>query len=145
MNAEEIKKLLPHRDPFLFIDKVLDLSAEHIVAERYVSPEESFFKGHFPEFPIMPGVLIVEAMAQTCGILGSHIMKQTASDKSVYLLCGVEKVRFRKKVMPGDTLRFETKFITNKRKIWKFNSKAYKGSELVCSAEILCADGSLDE
>ena len=145
MNAEEIKKLLPHRDPFLFIDKVLDLSTEHIVAERYVSPEESFFKGHFPEFPIMPGVLIVEAMAQTCGILGSHIMKQTASDKSVYLLCGVEKVRFRKKVMPGDTLRFETQFITNKRKIWKFNSKAYKGSELVCSAEILCADGSLDE
>ena len=145
MNAEEIKKLLPHRDPFLFIDKVLDLSAEHIVAERYVSPEESFFKGHFPEFPIMPGVLIVEAMAQTCGILGSHIMKQTASDKSVYLLCGVEKVRFRKKVMPGVTLRFETQFITNKRKIWKFNSKAYKGSELVCSAEILCADGSLDE
>tara|TARA_B000000565_G_scaffold120972_1_gene91072 strand:+ start:8600 stop:9037 length:438 start_codon:yes stop_codon:yes gene_type:complete len=145
MNAEEIKKLLPHRDPFLFIDKVLDLSVEHIVAERYVSPEESFFKGHFPEFPIMPGVLIVEAMAQTCGILGSHIMKQTASDKSVYLLCGVEKVRFRKKVMPGDTLRFETQFITNKRKIWKFNSKAYKGSELVCSAEILCADGSLDE
>ena len=145
MNAEEIKKLLPHRDPFLFIDKVLDLSVEHIVAERYVSPEESFFKGHFPEFPIMPGVLIVEAMAQTCGILGSHIMKQTASDKSVYLLCGVEKVRFRKKVMPGDNLRFETQFITNKRKIWKFNSKAYKGSELVCSAEILCADGSLDE
>ena len=145
MNAEEIKKLLPHRDPFLFVDKVLDLSVEHIVAERYVSPEESFFKGHFPEFPIMPGVLIVEAMAQTCGILGSHIMKQTASDKSVYLLCGVEKVRFRKKVMPGDTLRFETQFITNKRKIWKFNSKAYKGSELVCSAEILCADGSLDE
>ena len=145
MNAEEIKKLLPHRDPFLFIDKVLDLSVEHIVAERYVPPEESFFKGHFPEFPIMPGVLIVEAMAQTCGILGSQIMKQTASDKSVYLLCGVEKVRFRKKVMPGDTLRFETQFITNKRKIWKFNSKAYKGSELVCSAEILCADGSLDE
>ena len=145
MNAEEIKKLLPHRDPFLFIDKVLDLSVDHIVAERYVSPEESFFKGHFPEFPILPGVLIVEAMAQTCGILGSHIMKQTASDKSVYLLCGVEKVRFRKKVMPGDTLRFETQFITNKRKIWKFNSKAYKGSELVCSAEILCADGSLDE
>ena len=145
MNTEEIKKLLPHRDPFLFIDKVLDLSAEHIVAERYVSPEESFFKGHFPEFPIMPGVLIVEAMAQTCGILGSHIIKQTASAKSVYLLCGVEKVRFRKKVMPGDTLKFETQFITNKRKIWKFNSKAYKGSELVCSAEILCADGSLDE
>ena len=106
---------------------------------------ESFFKGHFPNFPIMPGVLIIEAMAQTCGILGSHIMKQAASDKSVYLLCGVEKVRFKKKVMPGDTLRFETKLLANKRKIWKFDSKAFKGKEMVCSAEILCADGSLDE
>ena len=145
MNAEEIKKLLPHRDPFLFIDKVIDTTMEHIVAERFVSPEEPFFKGHFPNFPIMPGVIIVEAMAQTCGILGSHIMKQSASEKSVYLLCGVEKVRFKKKVMPGDTLRFETELVANKRKIWKFNSKAFKGSELVCSAEILCADGSLDE
>ena len=99
MNAEEIKKLLPHRDPFLFIDKVIEISMEHVVAERFVSPNESFFKGHFPNFPIMPGVIIIEAMAQTCGILGSHIMKQAASEKSVYLLCGVEKVRFKKKVM----------------------------------------------
>ena len=93
----------------------------------------------------MPGVIIIEAMAQTCGILGSHIMKQVASEKSVYLLCGVEKVRFKKKVMPGDTLRFETKLLANKRKIWKFDSKAFRGSEMVCSAEILCADGSLNE
>ena len=68
-----------------------------------------------------------------------------ASEKSVYLLCGVEKVRFKKKVMPGDTLRFETKLLANKRKIWKFDSKAFRGSEMVCSAEILCADGSLNE
>ena len=145
MNTKEIKKLLPHRDPFLFIDKVTEISMEHVVAERFISPSESFFKGHFPNFPIMPGVIIIEAMAQTCGILGSHIMKQAASEKSVYLLCGVEKVRFRKKVMPGDTLRFETKLLANKRKIWKFDSKAFKGNEMVCSAEILCADGSLDE
>ena len=145
MNTEEIKKLLPHRAPFLFIDKVNEISMEHVVAERFVSPNESFFKGHFPNFPIMPGVIIIEAMAQTCGILGSHIMKQVASEKSVYLLCGVEKVRFKKKVMPGDTLRFETKLLANKRKIWKFDSKAFRGSEMVCSAEILCADGSLNE
>tara|TARA_B100000214_G_C23749480_1_gene527013 strand:- start:107 stop:544 length:438 start_codon:yes stop_codon:yes gene_type:complete len=145
MNAEEIKKLLPHREPFLFIDKVIDISMERIIAERFISSEESFFKGHFPNFPIMPGVIIVEAMAQTCGILGSYIMQQAASEKSVYLLCGVEKVRFRKKVMPGDTLKFETNLVANKRKIWKFYSKAFRGDELVCSAEILCADGSLDE
>ena len=145
MNAEEIKKLLPHREPFLFIDKVIDISMERIIAERFISPEESFFKGHFPNFPIMPGVIIVEAMAQTCGILGSYIMQQAASEKSVYLLCGVEKVRFRKKVMPGDTLKFETNLVSNKRKIWKFYSEAFRGDELVCSAEILCADGSLDE
>tara|TARA_A100001388_G_scaffold277642_1_gene270157 strand:- start:1516 stop:1953 length:438 start_codon:yes stop_codon:yes gene_type:complete len=145
MNAEEIKKLLPHREPFLFIDKVIDISMERIIAERFISPEESFFKGHFPNFPIMPGVIIVEAMAQTCGILGSYIMQQAASEKSVYLLCGVEKVRFRKKVMPGDTLKFETNLVANKRKIWKFYSEAFRGDELVCSAEILCADGSLDE
>ena len=93
----------------------------------------------------MPGVIIIEAMAQTCGILGSYIMQQAASEKSVYLLCGVEKVRFRKKVMPGDTLKFETNLVANKRKIWKFYSEAFRGDELVCSAEILCADGSLDE
>ena len=145
MNAEEIKKLLPHREPFLFIDKVIDISMERIIAERFISPEESFFKGHFPNFPIMPGVIIVEAMAQTCGILGSYIMQQAASEKSVYLLCGVEKVRFRKKVMPGDTLKFETNLVPTKRKIWKFYSEALRGDELVCSAEILCADGSLDE
>ncbi len=145
MNAVEIKKLLPHREPFLFIDKVIDISMERIIAERFISPEESFFKGHFPNFPIMPGVIIVEAMAQTCGILGSYIMQQAASEKSVYLLCGVEKVRFRKKVMPGDTLKFETNLVANKRKIWKFYSEAFRGDELVCSAEILCADGSLDE
>ena len=145
MNTKEIKNLLPHRDPFLFIDKVIEISMEHVVAERFVSPNESFFKGHFPNFPIMPGVIIIEAMAQTCGILGSHIMKQAASEKSVYLLCGVEKVRYKKKVMPGETLRFDTKLLANKRKIWKFDSKAFKGKEMVCSAEILCADGSLDE
>ena len=145
MNTEEIKNLLPHREPFLFIDKVTAITMEHISAERFVSPNEPFFKGHFPNFPIMPGVIIVEAMAQTCGILGSYIMKQAASEKSVYLLCGVEKVRFKKKVMPGDTLRFETKLLANKRKIWKFDSKAFNGNEIVCSAEILCADGSLNE
>jgi 3-hydroxyacyl-[acyl-carrier-protein] dehydratase len=145
MKNEDVKKFLPHRDPFLFIDKVVEISNEIIIAERYISPKETFFKGHFPNFPIMPGVLVLEAMAQSCALLGSHIMSQAANDKSMYLLCGVEKVRFKKKVLPGDTLIFKSSVISSKRGIWKFKSSAYSEEKLVCSAEILCADRSLNE
>ena len=93
----------------------------------------------------MPGVIIVEAMAQSCGILGSFIMNQETTKQSVYLLCGVDKVRFRKQIKPGDTLIFKSKVVSSKRGIWKFESVAYKDDDLVCSAEILCADRSLDE
>ena len=92
----DVKKLLPHRDPFLFIDEVLEVDEQSIVAKWFVSPDADFFKGHFPNFPIMPGVLVLEAMAQSTGVLGSHIMRQTANKSSVYLLCGIEKTRFRK-------------------------------------------------
>jgi 3-hydroxyacyl-[acyl-carrier-protein] dehydratase len=141
----DVKKLLPHRDPFLFIDEVLEVDEQSIVAKWFVSPDADFFKGHFPNFPIMPGVLVLEAMAQSCGVLGSHIMSQTANESSVYLLCGIEKTRFRKKVLPGDTLIFKSSVISSKRGIWKFKCAAYSEEELVCSAEILCADRSLDE
>ena len=141
----DIKKLLPHREPFLFVDEVLEVNAESIVAKWFVSPEAEFFKGHFPNFPIMPGVLVLEAMAQSCGVLGSHIMSQTANESSVYLLCGIEKVRFRKKVLPGDTLVFKSSVLASKRGIWKFKCAAYSEEDLVCAAEILCADKSLDE
>ena len=103
MDNLEVRKRLPHREPFLFIDEVLEVNDEFIEAKRFVSPDEDFFKGHFPNFPIMPGVLVLEAMAQSCALLGSHIMSQAANDKSMYLLCGVEKVRFKKKILPGDT------------------------------------------
>ena len=141
----DVKKLLPHRKPFVFVDEVLEVNEESIVAKWSVSPEAEFFKGHFPNFPIMPGVLVLEAMAQSCGVLGSHIMSQTANESSVYLLCGIEKVRFRKKVLPGDTLVFKSSVLASKRGIWKFKCAAYSEEDLVCSAEILCADKSLDE
>ena len=89
MDNLEVRKRLPHREPFLFIDEVLEVNDEFIEAKRFVSPDEDFFKGHFPNFPIMPGVLVLEAMAQSCALLGSHIMSQAANDKSMYLLCGV--------------------------------------------------------
>lgn len=145
MDNLEVRKRLPHREPFLFIDEVIEVNNEFIEAKRFISPNEDFFKGHFPNFPIMPGVLILEAMAQSCALLGSHIMSQTANEKSMYLLCGVEKVRFKKKVLPGDTLIFKSSVISSKRGIWKFKSSAYSGEKLVCSAEILCADKSLNE
>ena len=145
MDNLEVRKRLPHREPFLFIDEVMEVNNEFIEAKRFISPNEEFFKGHFPNFPIMPGVLILEAMAQSCALLGSHIMSQTANEKSMYLLCGVEKVRFKKKVLPGDTLIFKSSVISSKRGIWKFKSSAYSGEKLVCSAEILCADRSLNE
>ena len=145
MDNNLVRKLLPHREPFLFIDEVLEVSNDLIVAKRFVSPKEDFFKGHFPNFPIMPGVLVLEAMAQSSALLGSHIMSQSADDKSMYLLCGVEKVRFKKKVLPGDTLIFKSSVLSSKRGIWKFKCSAYSEEELVCSAEILCADRSLNE
>tara|TARA_B100000941_G_scaffold74276_1_gene50574 strand:- start:1313 stop:1753 length:441 start_codon:yes stop_codon:yes gene_type:complete len=145
MDNLEVRKRLPHREPFLFIDEVMEVNNEFIKAKRFISPNEDFFKGHFPNFPIMPGVLILEAMAQSCALLGSHIMSQAANEKSMYLLCGVEKVRFKKKVLPGDTLIFKSSVISSKRGIWKFKSSAYSGEKLVCSAEILCADKSLNE
>ena len=145
MDNLEVRKRLPHREPFLFIDEVMEVNNEFIKAKRFISPNEDFFKGHFPNFPIMPGVLILEAMAQSCALLGSHIMSQTANEKSMYLLCGVEKVRFKKKVLPGDTLIFKSSVISSKRGIWKFKCSAYSGEKLVCSAEILCADRSLNE
>ena len=88
MDNKEVRKLLPHREPFLFIDEVIEVNNEFIVAKRFVSPDEDFFKGHFPNFPIMPGVLVLEAMAQSSALLGSHIMSQSANEKSIYLLCG---------------------------------------------------------
>ena len=125
MDNNQVRKLLPHREPFLFIDEVLEVSNDLIVAKRFVSPKEDFFKGHFPNFPIMPGVLVLEAMAQSSALLGSHIMSQSADDKSMYLLCGVEKVRFKKKVLPGDTLIFKSSVLSSKRGIWKFKCSAY--------------------
>ena len=145
MDYSDVKKLLPHRDPFSFHRQGYKCFKRWHYCRKVCFSGGAFLKGHFPNFPIMPGVIIVEAMAQSCGILGSFIMNQEATKQSVYLLCGVDKVRFRKQIKPGDTLIFKSKVVSSKRGIWKFESVAYKDDDLVCSAEILCADRSLDE
>ena len=141
MDIAEIRKYLPHRYPFLFVDRVTELvEGESIKAYKNVSINEDVFNGHFPQAPIFPGVLMVEAMAQASGILGFKTQDKTPEDGSIYLFAGAEKVRFRRQVVPGDRLELEALVVSVKRGIWKFDCKASVDGELAASAVILCAD-----
>ena len=114
----------------------------YLGANRYkkFSEDEYFFNGHFPNNPIFPGVIIIEALGQASGILGFVKMNKTPDEGSIYVLAGVDKVRFRKRVRPGDTLDIYSRVLGEKRGIWKFDCRAELDKELVCSAIILCAD-----
>ena len=141
ISKDDIKKYLPHRDPFLFIDEVIDIDQNNkIHVRKYISPDEYFLDGHFPNNPIFPGVIIIEALGQASGILGFVKMNKTPDEGSIYVLAGVDKVRFRKRVRPGDTLDIYSRVLGEKRGIWKFDCRAELDKELVCSAIILCAD-----
>jgi 3-hydroxyacyl-[acyl-carrier-protein] dehydratase len=139
IDVEKIKTLLPHRYPFLLIDRVLEVKkGQSIKALKNISFNEPFFQGHFPNKSVMPGVLIIEAMAQAAGLLGTlGIEEGKRSTDSLFYLVGVAKVRFRKPAGPGDQLIIDVEFITLKRNIWKFRASAYVDSKLVTSAEIL--------
>ena len=137
----EVLKYLPHREPFLFIDEVIDIDlGNSIHAIKKVLPEEDYLRGHFPRNPIMPGVIIIEALAQASGILGFKTMDKTPQEGSLYVFAGVDNVRFRKRVRPGDTLHLFSKVVNVKRGIWKFDVRAEVNDELACSATIMCAD-----
>jgi 3-hydroxyacyl-[acyl-carrier-protein] dehydratase len=141
MDIAEIKKYLPHRYPFLLVDRVVDIEVgKFIIAYKNVSVNEPFFVGHFPDNPVMPGVLIVEAMAQAAGILGFKTANKTPEDGSIYYFVGIDEVRFKRKVVPGDRLRLKATIVAEKRGIWKFDCEATIDDELVCSATIMCAD-----
>ena len=141
ISKDDIKKYLPHREPFLFIDEVIDIDQNNqIHVRKYISPDEYFLDGHFPNNPIFPGVIIIEALGQASGILGFVKMNKTPDEGSIYVLAGVDKVRFRKRVRPGDTLDIYSTVLGEKRGIWKFDCRAELDKELVCSAIILCAD-----
>ena len=141
MEKDEIKKYLPHREPFLFIDAVVEIiENETIHARKLISEDEYFLEGHFPGNPIFPGVIIIEALGQASGILGFTTMKKTPEEGSIYVLAGVDKVRFRRRVRPGDTIDLYSKVVSEKRGIWKFDCKAEFKNEIVCTATILCAD-----
>lgn len=141
MDIAEIKKYLPHRYPFLLVDRVTDIDVgKSIVAYKNVSVNESFFEGHFPDNPVMPGVLIVEALAQAAGILGFKTANKKPEDGSIYYFVGIDDVRIKRKVVPGDQLKLKAVVLAEKRGIWKFGCEATVDGELVCSATIMCAD-----
>ncbi|MEH6443421.1 MAG: 3-hydroxyacyl-ACP dehydratase FabZ [Oceanospirillaceae bacterium] len=141
MDINQIREYLPHRYPFLLVDRVEELVlGESIKAYKNVTVNEPFFNGHFPEHPVMPGVLIVEAMAQAAGILGFKTMDKTPQDGSMYYFVGSDKLRFKKPVVPGDRLDLFASIVSEKRGIWKFDVKAEVAGKIVSSATILCAD-----
>lgn len=140
MNIHEILKYLPHRYPFLLIDRVLEIKlGESLVALKNVTMNEAFFMGHFPNRPVMPGVLILEALAQAGGVLAYKSTNTTPNDGVLYYFAGVDNARFRRVVEPGDQLRLEVKVLKSKREFWKLEGSAYVGEELACSAEFLSA------
>ena len=141
IDIEKIKTLLPHRYPFLLVDRVEELEEhKYVKAYKNITNSEPFFLGHFPNRSVMPGVLILEALAQASGILGFVSMNKTPEEGSIYVLAGVDKVRFRKRVRPGDTIDLFSKVVNEKRGIWKFDCRAELNNEIVCTATILCAD-----
>ncbi len=138
---DDIFKYLPHREPFLFVDEVLNINkGSDIHAIKRLTGEEDYFRGHFPNNPVMPGVIIIEALAQASGILGFQTMNKTPEEGSIYVFAGVDRVRFRRRVGPGDNVHLYSKILNEKKGIWKFECRAEVDDEIVCSATILCAD-----
>ena len=140
MDVREIRQYLPHRYPFLLVDRVVELEeGKYIKGYKNISVNEEVFNGHFPEVPIFPGVMIVEALAQVSGILGFKTLGQKPEDGLLYLFGGIDNVRFKRQVVPGDQLQLESEVVSERRGIWKFACKASVDGELATTANVLCA------
>jgi 3-hydroxyacyl-[acyl-carrier-protein] dehydratase len=139
MDIQRVMELLPHRYPFLLVDKVIECTpGEKLVAIKNVTFNEPFFPGHFPIKPVMPGVLIIEAMAQATGLLAAETRDGERSPNSIYYLVGVDKARFKRPVVPGDQLHLEATLLKVKRDLWVFDCEAKVDGKVVASAEIMC-------
>ena len=139
MDIHEILEHLPHRYPILLVDRVLDVvPGERIVALKNVSVNEPFFPGHYPHHPVMPGVLIVEALAQAAAILSFKTLGGKPDDKSVYYFVGIDNARFKKPVSPGDQLILEVSIQASKRGLWKFAAQAKVDGQVAAEAELMC-------
>lgn len=134
LDANEIKRILPHRYPFLLVDRILEIDGERAVGVKNVSQNEPFFEGHFPDYPVMPGVLIIEAIAQLAGIVA---LKRLGSTRAVAFLTGIDSARFRDQVFPGDQLLIETRIVKEKAKFHIAAGTAKVGDKTVCEAELM--------
>lgn len=145
MNIQDVKNYLPHRYPFLLIDRVLELThGKSLVAIKNVTFNEPQFTGHFPAQPIMPGVMIIEALAQATGILAFKSEVGKPIDGQIYMLVGIDKVRFKRMVEPGDQLKLKVEVMTVKRSIWKFKCQALVDDNIVTTAELMCTQKVAD-
>jgi len=145
MDIREILSLLPHRFPIILVDRVLELEAgKRIVAIKNVSANEPVFSGHFPHYPVMPGVLILESMAQAAAILAFVTAGHKAQDNGLYYFAGIDKARFKRPVIPGDQLRHEVTLEREMRGVAKFAARTLVDGQLVCEAELMCAYRSID-
>ncbi|MBM3114456.1 3-hydroxyacyl-ACP dehydratase FabZ [Jeongeupia naejangsanensis] len=139
MDVREIMQCLPHRYPFLLLDRVVELEpGKTIKAIKNVTVNEPFFQGHFPQYPVMPGVLILEALAQAAGVLSFKSVEEVPED-SLYLFAGIDNARFKRQVLPGDQLTLCVEIVAHKRGIWKYAAKAFVGSELAAEADLMSA------
>jgi 3-hydroxyacyl-[acyl-carrier-protein] dehydratase len=142
MDIQQIQSLLPHRYPFLLVDRVLECEpGKRLVAMKNVTFNEPFFQGHFPSKPVMPGVLLIEAMAQATGLLAMESAE--VPREAIYYLVGVDKARFKRPVVPGDQLIFDVQVLKHKREIWVFAAEAKVDDSVVASAEIMCTARNL--
>lgn len=145
LNINDILRLLPHRYPFLLIDRVLDYKqGEFLRGYKNVTFNEPFFTGHFPQRPIMPGVMILESLAQATGLLAFRTVDRAANNDSLFFLVGIDKARFKRPVEPGDQLMLEVKFVNSKRGIWVFEGEATVDGKLAASAQIMCTEWGVD-
>jgi 3-hydroxyacyl-[acyl-carrier-protein] dehydratase len=141
MNIHKVLEYLPHRYPFLLVDRVLSCEpGKEIHALKNVSINEPFFNGHFPHYAVMPGVLIIEALAQAAAILSFVTANQKPDDKSLYYFVGIDNARFKKPVSPGDALHLHVALDKRMRGVWRFNATAKVENELVAEAQLLCAE-----
>ncbi len=136
MDVQEIREILPHRYPMLLVDRVLDITGDSIIGIKNVTANEPYFTGHFPNFPVMPGVMIVEAMAQVSGILVAKLAPHTRG--KIMFLASVEDAKFRKPVVPGDQLRIEMKLLRLKTTVAKIKGTAAVDGQVVAEASLMC-------
>lgn len=145
MHIQQIREYLPHRYPFLLVDRVTEITDNGIVAYKNVSINEEFLQGHFPGYPIMPGVLIVEALAQAAGILGFVMNNKKPNATEIFLFAGAERVRFKKQVVAGDQLILKAELVMQKRGIFKYNCTATVDGIVATTAEIMISHQKIEQ